>query len=143
MESHRTRMGQRVFPQRSFAPRHWMHRPLAIAAFVSASKIASNWEGAGCTGRESIAGRPTWSRLSEPDDRVRESKRGKDYPCRRGFRGREGGLAARPDNGGSHPPVLLRFPEHGGAVRLAAGAHAESDRVRGGHPAKAPVEVPR
>src|SRR2546428_5214628 len=46
MESHRTRMGQRVFPQSSFAPRHWMHRPLAIAAFVSASKSAPNWEGA-------------------------------------------------------------------------------------------------
>src|SRR5438093_465616 len=38
MKSHRTRIGQRALPQRSFAPRHWMHNPLAIAACVSASK---------------------------------------------------------------------------------------------------------
>src|SRR3989475_9680042 len=55
IESQRTRIGQRDLPQRSFAPRHWMHNPLAIAARVSASKIAANWSGAGWTGRESIA----------------------------------------------------------------------------------------
>ena len=59
MKSQRTRIGQRALPQRSFAPRHWMHKPLAIAACVSASKIAANWAGAGWTGRESIAGPPT------------------------------------------------------------------------------------
>jgi len=32
-----------------------MHNPLAIAACVSASKIAANRAGAGWTGRESIA----------------------------------------------------------------------------------------
>jgi len=32
-----------------------MHNPLAIAARVSASKIAANGAGAGWTGRESIA----------------------------------------------------------------------------------------
>src|SRR5438034_4669124 len=55
MRAQRTRAGQRVWPQRRFAPRHWMHNPLAMAACVSASKIAANAAGAGWTGRESIA----------------------------------------------------------------------------------------
>src|SRR5438876_80573 len=55
MKSQRTRIGQRVLPQRSFAPRHWMHNPLAMAARVSASQISTNASGAGWTGRECIA----------------------------------------------------------------------------------------
>src|SRR5437764_1471810 len=40
IESQRTKIGQRDLPQRSFAPRHWMQRPLEMAARVSASKRA-------------------------------------------------------------------------------------------------------
>ena len=55
MKSHRTRMGQRSFPHRSLAPRHWMHRPFAMAFRVSASNAASNGDGAATVGRDSIA----------------------------------------------------------------------------------------
>src|SRR3989442_6336899 len=73
MKSHRTRIGQRALPQRSFAPRHWMHNPLAIAACVSVSKIVANWAGAGWTGRESIAGATDRTRPYERGDGMGEA----------------------------------------------------------------------
>src|SRR2546421_4795812 len=59
MESQRTRIGQRALPHRSFAPRHWMHRPLEIAARVSASNRDPKAAGEGWTGRASTNGHRT------------------------------------------------------------------------------------
>src|SRR6267143_597822 len=113
MESQRTRIGQRVFPHRSFAPRHWMHKPLEIAARVSASNRDPKADGEGCFGRASTNGRRT-----------------------------RGGLKNLP-TGGANPPLLLRFPEHGGALRVAPGSYAKGNRLCRGHPAEASLPVPR
>ena len=81
IESHRTRIGQRALPQSNFAPRHWMHKPLAIAARVSASKIAANEAGAGWTGRESIAAFPTEEALKKMAPRwANRSREGLSVP---------------------------------------------------------------
>src|SRR5437867_7348966 len=117
MKSQRTRIGQRVLPQRSFAPRHWMHKPLAMAACVSASKIAANAAGAGWTGRENIAVSRTRGDLKNVAAGWAK-RNAKGYPCRREFPNREGEFSSRADDRGPHPPVLLRLPEHGGAIRL-------------------------
>src|SRR5436309_12322519 len=142
MKSQRTRIGQRVLPQRSFAPRHWMHKPLAMAACVAASKIAANAAGAGWTGRENIAVSRTRGDLKNVAAGWAK-RNAKGYPCRREFPNREGAFSSRADDRGPHPPILLRLPEHGGAIRPDAGAHAEGDRLRGRHPAETPVEVSR
>src|SRR2546427_4736814 len=56
---------------------------------------------------------------------------------------RERGVALVPPDGGPNPPVLFRFPEHGGTVRSAAGPDAKGHRLCRGHPAEASVAVPR
>src|SRR3989475_463532 len=142
MKSHRTRIGQRALPQRSFAPRHCMHNPLAIAACVSASKIAANVAGAGWTGRESIAvPRTERGLMNVATGWAKRPREGLSVPPE--VPEREGEFAARHDDGRPDPPLLLRLPEHGGAVCPAAGSHAKSDRLRGGNSAQAPVSVPR
>src|SRR6267143_3149437 len=72
MESQRTRIGHRALPQRSFAPRHWIHKPLEIAAFVSASNSDPKSWGEGCIGRASTNGLRTRGGLYEGADRMGE-----------------------------------------------------------------------
>ena len=56
---------------------------------------------------------------------------------------REYGIAFGPPDGGPNPPILFRFPEHGGTVCAAAGPDAKGHRLCRGHPAEASVAVPR
>src|SRR5713226_9214838 len=58
------------------------------------------------------------------------------------FQSRAPRFASGPFDRGPDPPLSLRFPEPGGAVRPAPGHDSESDRLRGRDPAQAPVPLP-